>query len=428
MPNNNKPKKVGYSEKNTMPPLGILSIGAYLKMHGYKVNYLDMFTERISRKGFIDFLEQTKPGMVGISTYTESYTIVKQVVSIVRKVLPSCVIVLGGPHVTFLPEDALKETSADYVSRAEGEMTFIELLECLNYGTIAKKDIAGLSYRDGEKIVHNKERKYIEKLDCIPLPSMEEEQLQQYRIKQLIITSRGCPGQCVYCASAALSGRRYRARSAEHIFCEMHFKYHVKGETHFAFLDDTFTANKKRLYQFCDYIEKSGMKVVWRCDSRTDILSFEMVDRLKETGCIAVHVGVESGSQEVIDQINKHISIEKTEQLVKYMHEQGLQVMCSFIVGHHCDTHETIEQTICLAEKFRNEYDASIGFGINTPFPGTALYNNRKELGVTIENRSWSSYDLVQAVISTNHLSQSDLQNEYFRMLERIEFAEGDKG
>lgn len=428
MPNNNKSKKVGYSEKNTMPPLGILSIGSYLKIHGYQVSYLDLFAQKMSKNAFLEYLKTTKPDMVGVSTYTESYAVVKQVIRLIRQTLPESVIVLGGPHVTFLPEDALKETLADYISRGEGEMTFVELIEYLNYGTIPLDKIAGISYRNEERIIHNEDRQYIEKLDCIPLPSMEEKELQAYHIKQLIITSRGCPGRCVYCASAALSGRRYRARSAEHIFSELHYKYYVKGESYFAFLDDTFTANKKRLYQFCDYIEKSKMKIVWRCDSRTDILSYEMADRLKETGCVAVHVGVESGSQKVIDSINKHISLEKTEKLVKYMHDIGLQVMCSFIIGHHTDTLETIEETVSLAEKFRDQYQATIGLGLNTPFPGTELYKEHEKLGITIEkNASWSSFDLVQAVISTKNLSQSELQNAYFKVLERIEGIGGEK-
>lgn len=421
MPNNNKQKKVGYQEKNTMPPLGILSIGTYLRLHGYEVAYLDLFANRISRTTFLQFLKEFNPGLVGISTYTESYAVVKQVAKMIKQVLPETKQVLGGPHVSFLPEECLHETVADYVSRGEGEMTFAELLEYLNYGTIKLEQIKGLSYWKDNQIIHNPQRGFIEKLDCLPLPAMDEEQLSKYKIKQLIITSRGCPGQCVYCASAALSGRKYRARSAEHIFSELHFKYHVKGESYFAFLDDTFTANKRRLYKFCDYVMKSGMKIVWRCDSRTDILSCEMIDKIKEAGCIAVHVGVESGSQEVIDNINKHINLEKTKALVKYMYEQGLSVMCSFIVGHHCDTEETIEKTISLAEEFRDCYHANVGIGLNTPFPGTVLYNERDRLGVKIENPSWSSFDLVQAVISTKNMTQEELQNAYFKVLERIE-------
>lgn len=229
----------------------------------------------------------------------------------------------------------------------------------------------------------------------------------------MIITSRGCPGKCIYCASAALSGTRYRNRSAQNVFSEIHYKYSIKGEKYFAFLDDTFTANKKRLYQFCDYLKQANMNIIWRCDSRTDILSKEMIDKMQEVGCTSVHIGIESGSQDVINKINKHISLERSEELLAYMSQKGLQVMCSFIIGHHCDTHETIKETIDMALKFRKKYKATVGISINTPFPGTYLYNHMKDLGINLEIKNWSSFDLVQAVFSTPNITRAELQNYY---------------
>lgn len=404
-----------------MPPLGILSLGAYLRIHGYEVIYLDLFANRMSRTAFEKFLTDKKFDFVGISAYTESFPIIKQVARIIKNQLPKTLISMGGPHVSFLPLETLQETVADFVICGEGEMTFVELLEALNYGTMELTKIKGLAYRYKDVIRINGERSYIEWMDCLPLPSISQEELDRYHIKQLIITSRGCPGKCVYCASAALSGRRYRARSAEHVFSEIAYKYYKKGERYFAFLDDTFTANRKRLYQFCDYIKKSRMDITWRCDSRTDILSREMIDRIKDCGCVAVHVGVESGSQAVIDSINKHINLKKTEALVEYINEIGMQVMASFIIGHHSDTKETIEETIQMMDRFKNKYNATIGVGINTPFPGTPLYDNHDSMGVEIENVSWSSFDLIQSVISTRNLSREEIQNAYFEILERLD-------
>lgn len=190
----------------------------------------------------------------------------------------------------------------------------------------------------------------------------------------------------------------------------------TKGEKYFAFLDDTFTANKKRLYQFCDYLKQANMNIIWRCDSRTDILSKEMIDKMQEVGCTSVHIGIESGSQDVINKINKHISLERSEELLAYMSQKGLQVMCSFIIGHHCDTHETIKETIDMALKFRKKYKATVGISINTPFPGTYLYNHMKDLGINLEIKNWSSFDLVQAVFSTPNITRAELQNYYYEI------------
>lgn len=419
MPNNNKTKKVGYSEKATMPPLGLISIGGYLILHGYDVDYLDLFTSNMTKNEFINYLSQYQPDMIGISSYTENFDAVIKLTQLIKKIIPNAIIILGGPHVTFLPEEALQYPTVDFVSRREGEMTFVELLEALNYKTLKLTDIDGLSFKNelGE-IVHNKDRKFIEKLDCLPWADMSPDKKNIYNIKQLIITSRGCPGKCIYCASSALSGNRYRMRSAENVFSEIFYKYKIKGERYFAFLDDTFTASKKRLLRFCDLILEHKVDIVWRCDSRTDILTYELIDKMQEAGCTSVHIGIESGSQEVINTINKHISLQKSEDLLSYMSQKGMQVMCSFIIGHHCDTKETVRETINLAKKFRDTYGATIGIGINTPFPGTSLYENREKLGVKLESFKWATYDLVQPVISTEHLTKEDLQDFFYEIQE----------
>lgn len=416
MPNSSKAKQVGYSEKMKMPPLGLISIGGYLKMHGYNVKIIDLFTNHMKKAEFLKTLEIMKPDMIGISTYTENFNAVIQLTKLIKSNCNNCIVVLGGAHVTFLPDEAIQYESVDYISRGEGEMMFVELLESLNYGTLSINDILGLSYKSGGKVIHNPDRKYIEKLDCLPWAELDKIAIRDYDIKQLIITSRGCPGRCIYCASAALAGTHYRNRSAENVFSELHYKYFVKGEKYFAFLDDTFTASKKRLYKFCDYLKKAKMDIVWRCDSRTDILSEEMIDKITDVGCTSVHIGIESGSQEVINKINKHINLEKSERLLAYMSQKGVQVMCSFIIGHHCDTHETIKQTIDMAIRFKKNYNATVGVSINTPFPGTYLYNHLETLGLSLEIKNWSSFDLVQAVFSSSNLTRAEIQNYYYEI------------
>ncbi|QNU67042.1 cobalamin B12-binding domain-containing protein [Ruminiclostridium herbifermentans] len=419
MPNNNKTKKVGYSEKTTMPPLGIISIGSYLKMHGYEVDYLDLFACSMKKSEFLNYVSDFNPDIIGISSYTENFNVVIKLTELIKNAFPKIIIILGGPHVTFCPDEALEHSTVDFVSRGEGEMTFVELLEALNYNTLKLEEIDGLSFRNKNgDIVHTNNRKFIVKLDSLPWGDMNLKKKEIYNIKQLIITSRGCPGRCIYCASSALSGNKYRMRSAENVFSEIYYKYKYKGERYFAFLDDTFTANRNRLNQFCELIKKHKLDIVWRCDSRTDILSYEMIDNMYDAGCTSVHIGIESGSQEVINKINKNISLQKSEDLLAYMSNKGMQVMCSFIIGHHCDTKDTIRLTIDLARKFKNNYGAVVGIGVNTPFPGTTLYEERDKLGVKLESTNWSTYDLVQPVISTKYLTREELQEIFYEMQE----------
>lgn len=419
MPSNNKASNIGYSEKSTMPPLGIFSIGNYLKMHGIEVHYIDMLSRPITKEDFAHDLNTIKPDLIGISTYTETFNAVKTLSRFIKSVLPSSTLVLGGPHVTFMPEESLAIPEVDFVMSGEGEPTFAALIESLNYQTIPLSEVRGIHYKVGETHVQTVSRGFVEPLDALPFIDIDPELAPYYKIKQLIITSRGCPGKCIYCASAALSGRRYRARSAENVFSEMAFKKAVRGERYFAFIDDTFTAHKRRFQQICHYMKKSNLDIKWRCDSRADILTRDMIDDMKNTGCVAVHIGIESGDQNIIKQISKEISLEYAESLIAYLHDQNIQVMCSFIIGHHCDTHDTIQKTIQLAEHLKNTYDAHVALGVNTPFPGTELYKNREALKVKLETTNWSSYDLVQPVISTEHVSREELQHYMFTIQQR---------
>jgi radical SAM superfamily enzyme YgiQ (UPF0313 family) len=308
----------------------------------------------------------------------------------------------------------------DYVMVGEGEPTFAALIESINHNTIPLKEVRGIYYRENGVIIGTKERGFIEPLDALPFIEIDPLLVENYKIRQLIITSRGCPGKCIYCASAALSGHRYRMRSAENVFSEMYYKNKVKNEGYFAFIDDTFTAHRKRFSEICKYIKSSNLQVKWRCDSRADILTKEMIDDMKDTGCVAVHLGIESGDQEVIKQISKQISLEYAESLIAYLYEHDIKVMCSFIIGHHCDTHQTIEKTMKLANKFKITYDAAVALGVNTPFPGTKLYINRDKLKIKLETTNWSSFDLVQPVISTEHVSRESLQ-EYMYQVQQLE-------
>ena len=164
-------------------------------MHGYMVEILDLFTNHIRKQEFIDKIKNAHPDMIGISAYTENINAVIHLTKIIKSVLPKIIIVLGGAHVTFLPE------------------------------------VKGISYRVGQEIIHNADRGYIENLDNLPWAELDEIEMRSYDIKQLIITSRGCPGKCIYCASAALSGTRYRNRSAQNVFSEIHYKYIGNCET-----------------------------------------------------------------------------------------------------------------------------------------------------------------------------------------------------
>ncbi|WMM25970.1 radical SAM protein [Tissierella sp. MB52-C2] len=409
----NKLRRKSFSDKSSAPPLGLIYIGNMLKIHGYPVEIIDLSVEDYSLDDFKQFLEQYSPDVVGISVYTETYFSSIEISKIIKSCVPSCKIVLGGAHVTFLPEESLLNDSVDFVVRNEGEFAFVQLMEYLNNShSYIIENIKGLSYKNAKgEIISNEQRGYLKNLDVLPIPDENILPSENYTYAATILSSRGCPGGCIYCASRAMSGGKYRTRSIENFIGEIYFKYKKYGIKYFNIFDDTFTANVKRLSLFCENIKEIGEDITWRCDSRADVLNEDILHMLKDAGCIAIHIGIESGSQEVLDGLKKYIDLKHAEAMVKYANSIGIRPMCSFIIGHHSDTYETIDMTVELGIKFKNEYNAMVAFSTNTPYPGTYLYNNAEKLGITIHTKNWNKYDIVQPVISTKNISCTELRN-----------------
>ena len=252
--------------------------------------------------------------------------------------------------------------------------------------------------------------------------------MERYATPLALITSRGCPGDCVYCASRAMFGKRYRLRSAESIISEAYVLYqYARGSSsilrnYMAIYDDTFTAQRVRLKKFCKYMIQTGLskRVAWKCESRIDILNEEILVQMKECGCIAIHVGLESTSQEVINSLNKHIKVEKMEEVLALMAKHQIEPLCSFIIGNHSDTKETLTATIDFIERIQKKYGAYVAVSPNTPLPGTELYNNPEKYGITIKSNAWTDYSLLKVIIDTSNLTQDEIRNFYAKASEVI--------
>lgn len=413
---NDKYLKKKFAEDSSSPPLGLTSIASVLKIHGYKCEIIDLSVEFLSISEFKEKVLAYSPHLVGISSYTETYNSAINIAQLIKQILPNVEIVLGGPHVTFLPEEALSIKEVDFVIRNEGESTIIELMEYINNNSYPIHKIKGLAYKlNNDEIIVNEKRPYITNLDILPINTSKLiSEDYNYKLTETIIGTRGCPGNCIFCSSRSMSGLRYRMRSAENIFNEIYYVYIKEGKDYFNIFDDTFTASRSRLKKFCDLMIQANIPVKWRCDSRADILSEDVLDLLKRAGCIAIHIGIESGSQEVLNKLGKGINLVKAENIISYANDIGIKVMCSFMIGHHCDTQNTVKQTISLALKFKRKYNAYIAFSTNTPFPGTYLYEHAKKLGITIHETRWDHFNLIEPVISTKYLSQEDLRNIIF--------------
>lgn len=244
------------------PNLGLLSIAGVLIMHGYNIKILDFFANPISVEEYNSVLKTFNPDVIGFSVYTRTMPFLKRIVKKTNSLEYKGLYVAGGPHASFAVEEMLNELEIDYVIRGEGEFTFLKLLESLQYPQLLQLDkIGGISYKKESQVINNNDVKNIDILDALPLQPIGLINPKDYSSPFTLITSRGCPGHCIYCASRTLSGCRYRMRTAENIICEIIFLSQKLHTNKFIVLDDTFTANENRVMRFCGLLKRIEEKI-----------------------------------------------------------------------------------------------------------------------------------------------------------------------
>ncbi|MCD6575253.1 radical SAM protein, partial [Candidatus Aerophobetes bacterium] len=210
-----------------------------------------------------------------------------------------------------------------------------------------------------------------------------------------IMTSRGCPFSCIFCSSSQLFGKIWRARTPENVIEEIKLlkdKYEVKE---IEFLDDTFTLNKKRAEKICDLLIEKNLGISWSCSSRVDTINEALIEKLKKAGCHTIYVGIESGSQEILDIISKGITLTQAEKTIDLIKKVKLNSFATFIIGIPGETVKTIKKTINFAKKLSPSF---VQFTICTPYPGTKLFEMAKEKGWLL-TKDWSKYTILDQVM-----------------------------
>lgn len=409
-----------YKNQYPYPPLGLISLANILRMHGMDTVIYDLFLQNINKSSLINSLkEEVQPLLIGISSYTDSIDVACSIAKECKKIFPNTKVMLGGAHVTFMYEEVMKECyDIDYCCIAEGEGTIVELIEYLQYGSIPFEEIKGIVYRDNDtgKVMANERRGFLTNMDILPFAEFSDDMLNAMKERNniVIVSSRGCPGGCIFCASRGMSGSRYRYYTAEYLISYLFYYHKVYNFQTYTFLDDTFTANKRRLRKFAEYVHKLKFYLRFTCKSRADVIDEEMANLLSGIKCVSVHVGVESADDKILKDINKKITLADVFNAVKILALHGIRIECTFIIGHPQDTIETIEKTLIMARLLNNtEFSLSV-IGVCTPFPGTALWNNRDKIGIEILTKKWSRYDLVTPIFRTSNFSDDDLKKGYY--------------
>ncbi|MBU2633707.1 MAG: B12-binding domain-containing radical SAM protein [Nanoarchaeota archaeon] len=370
------------------PPLGIGYIASsILKNTSSEVDVIDTTFIRDPLDYLRKKFTEENYALVGVSLMTSMLKDSLNCANLIRKINPKTKILFAGPHPTIMPEETLRNKNVDAVVLCEGELTIVDLIK----NSLDFKNVKGLWYKEKGKIVRNLPREPINNLDNLPFPEhkliLTEDYFKNWfqmdvSVGKLrgtnIITSRGCPYNCSYCQPTLKSifGDKIRKRSPKNIIEELKFlkkKYKINS---FFFQDDTFIFDKKWVLEICDELIKNKLNLKWGCNVRANLVTKNLLSKMKSAGLVKVALGIESGSQRVLDDVyHKGITLEQVRNAVNIIKDLDISCRGYFMMGAPTETEEEIKKTI----KFANSLGVDEAtFSITTPLPHTHLYEKTK--------------------------------------------------
>jgi radical SAM superfamily enzyme YgiQ (UPF0313 family) len=374
-------------------------MGTYLKKNGHEVKVLE--GDQFKKEGKLDFSNQEslydhylnnlksysdpfwkilrreifnfKPDLIGITVWTTTIASAIRTAQYCKEISPQTMIIVGGPHVTLLPDDFQQIDCFDIGVIGEGEQTILEIVD-----GIPLSDIDGIVYRESGILKQNSPRKFVRNLDDFGLPDrsvlIDETQYDSEDLG-LIMTSRGCPFKCAYCATKIWKNK-VRYRSIDGLLEEIKTVKAKYGTIYFTLKDDSFTIDRNRVLEFCDRLQRGKMDIYWECNANLSTLDREMLIKMRSSGCLAIKVGIESGSDKIHKIINKKLNNKIIISKMKIFEGLDIHLTCYFMIGIPGETKQDIIKTMNFAKQIRPDF---ISMSVYEIFPGTQLH----KLGIT---------------------------------------------
>lgn len=399
-----------YSGPSPFAPLGLLHIAAVLREAKHQTQLIDMTFQE-------DFklIKKAIPctDIVGISISTPLANTAYKIVKYIRDIKPNMTIIGGGPEATIRPRDILAN-GFDIAIIGEGDLTILDLLQKLN-DRESLHTVKGIAYKEGAQIKLVEPREFMQNIGDLPLPAFDMIDWKKYRQNGVevlpLITSRGCPFNCFFCQPVLrkMFGNKIRQLTPVKVINQIKCAMSESGMDSFFFVDDTFAFNKDWVKEFCNEILKDGLKISWGCQSRvnSEILNKDMLRLMKKSGLTGMSLGVESGSQKILDFLQKGIKVEDTHRAFKLCRKMGIYTHAYIIFGTPTETKKDLANTVRLIKKIKPD---SIGISRLTPTPGSQLYDYvMKNNTINVNNLEDFDYYVNSFPIKLKDINKEDL-------------------
>jgi len=332
-----------------------------------------------------NLFKEKMPDIIGVTTKSVTLPSAYITAEIAKRINKDVIVIFGGAGATSITEQVLQNPHVDFVVRGEGEQIMTELVDQLHSPNPDFYSIDGLSFKEDERIINNRIRKVVKDIDTLPYPARHRllyaDQLPDILYKTIqgdIMTSRGCPYACTFCAAnVAWGGRSARMRSAEEVVKEVLYQKERYGVQRFMFWDDLFTVKRKRVIEICNLFIEKKANISWMCYIRVDTIDHELMTLMKQAGCIRVEVGVESGSNRVLKAMKKGITVEQTHKAAAILNDVGIDWTMLLMIGVPGETKEDMAATMELLNLSPNK----VVFSVFSPYAGTALHDKLKKEG-----------------------------------------------
>ena len=383
-------------DQKAFPPLGLLYVAGFLEHNGIDISVADLANKETELENVLE--PYMNADIYGITSTSPQYPQALKILKVLRRRNTKARVVIGGAYPSSLPDKCIQD-GFDFVVAGEGEEAMLRLIT-----NIEKEQAPGIVNAT-----------YIQEMDSIPFPGRHLIDINSFAYNidddrgTTLITSRGCPYTCSFCSKEVWQ-RGTRFHSTEYVISELEHiidKYDFK---HFLFLDDTITIHKKRLLELCARMEPLNIK--WRCYARTTTTR-EMLIAMKKAGCVEIGVGVESGSQKILDIVDKKETVEQNSAFVELCKQVGITANVFIMIGLPGEDYETVEETRRWMERVRPD---KFGFNIFMPYAGTPVYKNPDRYDIQIfdvpEEKSWikGRQGEYESFVATNALSRSEIE------------------